>query len=194
MTPGIGTVGVWISITNSTCTRCSRTVSACRKSQARVPCAGWPETAVRSVTPAGVPARGRRRPGSGGWFPLPPGIQGQLAHPGCAGTPARVLPCRLLRQRPHLRRDRRPAWRARTGPFLLDHAPVPRQQSARGHDLVRPQARGQQPRQGGEHGAVGPAWPRARGLPPGRAGPAAGARPAAARPRPRAAARGSPRP
>jgi hypothetical protein len=45
-----------------------------------------------------------------------------------------------------------------------DQAPVPGEQSARGHDPVEPQARGQQPGQGGDHGAVGPVRPGAGNL------------------------------
>jgi hypothetical protein len=42
------------------------------------------------------------------------------------------------------------------GPFLGDHAPVPAQQRARGNDPVRPQRRGQDPGQRGEHRPVRP--------------------------------------
>jgi hypothetical protein len=41
---------------------------------------------------------------------------------------------------------------------------VPSQQRGRGHDAVQPQATGQQPRQGGEHGTVSPVQPRAADL------------------------------
>lgn len=43
---------------------------------------------------------------------------------------------------------------------------MPSQQSAWCHDPVQSQARGQQPRQGGEDGAVSPVRPRARDPPP----------------------------
>jgi hypothetical protein len=51
--------------------------------------------------------------------------------------------------------------------FLLtshDQPPVPIQQRGRGHDAIQPQATGQQPRHGGEHGTVSPVQPRAADL------------------------------
>jgi hypothetical protein len=50
----------------------------------------------------------------------PPGAPSRAAHPGCAGTPARVLPRQLLHQRPHPGWHRRSAWRVQVGPFPAD--------------------------------------------------------------------------
>ena len=74
------------------------------------------------------------------------------------------MPHQLLHQRTDLVRDRRPSRCVRIGPFPLDQVPVPGQQRARGHDPVQPQVPGQQPRQGGDHGTISPARPRARDL------------------------------
>jgi hypothetical protein len=41
---------------------------------------------------------------------------------------------------------------------VLDQTPVPREQGARRHDPMQPQGSGQQPRQRGDHCAVGPVW------------------------------------
>ena len=61
-------------------------------------------------------------------------------------------------------RDRRASGGVRVGPFVLDQAPVPGEQGARRHDPVQPEASGQQPRQRGDHGAVGPVRLRAGDL------------------------------
>jgi hypothetical protein len=50
----------------------------------------------------------------------------------------------------------RPVVFGRVGPLVLDQAPVPGQQGAGRHEPVQPQVPGQQPRQGGDHGPVGP--------------------------------------
>jgi len=84
---------------------------------------------------------------------------GRPARPESGDSPARILPRQPLHQRPHLVRDRRPSRRVRIGPFLPHQAPVPGQQGAWGQDPVPPQAPGQQPDQGGEHGAVSPVRP-----------------------------------
>ena len=52
----------------------------------------------------------------------------------------------------------------RAGPLVLDQAPVPGKQGAGCHDPVQPKVPGQQPRQGGDHGPVGPARLRAGDL------------------------------
>ena len=49
--PRMCTRRVWISITNKTYRRLRNTVSTCRKSHARIPDAGRPGTAAKSVTP-----------------------------------------------------------------------------------------------------------------------------------------------
>jgi hypothetical protein len=136
------TVRVWISMTNSTYTRWSNTVSTCRKSQ----------------------ADGGQDPADG---PLPhPVAQADQLALDAPVPPARVLPCHLLHQCPHLGRDRRPTRSVRIRPLPSDQPPAPGQQGSRGHDPMYPQATGQQPGQGGEHGAVSPVRPRARDLPP----------------------------
>jgi pimeloyl-ACP methyl ester carboxylesterase len=73
--------------------------------------------------------------------------------------------------------DSRASRGVQVGPFPRDQAPVPGEQSARGHNPVKPQARGQQPGQGGDHGAVGAVRP--------------GGQPGGARRRPHAGAPGS---
>ncbi len=78
--------------------------------------------------------------------------------------PARILPGQLLGERADFIWDSRASRGVRVGPFPRDQAPVPGEQSARGHDPVEPQARGQQPGQGGDHGAVGPVRPGAGNL------------------------------
>ena len=40
------------------------------------------------------------------------------------------------------------------GPFLLDQAPVPREQRDECHDPVQPKVPGQQPRERGDHSTV----------------------------------------
>ena len=73
----------------------------------------------------------------------------------------RVLPGQLLDQCADLLRDRRASRGAGVGPFVLDQPPVPGEQGAGRHDPVQPKAPGQQPRHGGDHGAVGPVRLRA---------------------------------
>jgi hypothetical protein len=128
---------------------------------------GWPGTAARSATPAAARARARRRPGSGGIVPSPTRYPKPVSSPWMRQYPQRgVLPCQLFDESTYLVRDRRPSRRARVGPFLPGQATVPGQHGARGHDPVQPQAPGQQPGQGGDHGTVSPVRPRARNLPP----------------------------
>jgi hypothetical protein len=133
--------------------------------------AGRPGTAARSETPVAARDRARRRLGSGGSSPPPPGTPGRAARPGCAGTRRGFCRASCSASARTLARERRSARRVRIGPFLPDQAPAPGQQGARCHDPAQPQVPEQQPRQGGEHGTVSPA---------------PGARPAGARPRPRA--------
>src|SRR5260370_20406237 len=47
-----------------------------------------PGTAARSARLVAARDRARRRPGSAGSFPPPPGAPGPAARPGCAGTPS----------------------------------------------------------------------------------------------------------
>jgi hypothetical protein len=105
--------------------------------------------------------RARRRPGSGGSSPPPRGTPGRAAPPGYAGSPSvgSAAPAAPLG------RDRWPARRVRVDPFLLDQAPVPRQQRSRSHDPVQAEVSGQQPRQGRQHGTVSPVRLRAGHLP-----------------------------
>jgi hypothetical protein len=77
-----------------------------------------------------------------------------------------VLPRQSLHERAHLGRDRWPSRRAWIGPFPLDQAPVPGQRGPRRHDPVQPQAPGQDPGQGGQHGTVSPVRPWPGALPP----------------------------
>jgi hypothetical protein len=58
VTPRICTARVWTSITNRPCTRCSSTVPACRKSQARMPDA----RAARKCREAGDARRAAGQP------------------------------------------------------------------------------------------------------------------------------------
>jgi len=153
---------VSISITNRTYTRCSSTVSTCRKSQARMP-DDWAfrncrhvGDARRGAGPSPAAARIRRI------VPCPTRYPRASSSPWMRRSPpARVLPRQLLYQRPDLGRDRRTSRRVRIGPLLADQAPVPGQQGARGHDPMQPQAAGQQRCQRGEYRPVSPvrSWP-----------------------------------
>jgi hypothetical protein len=130
---------------------------------------------ARGLSGQELPPRRRCPPGRGaeagaGQDPADRPLPHPVAQPGqlaldAPAPPARVLPCYLLHQRPHLIRDRRPSRPARIRPFPLDQAAVPGQQRARRHDAVQPQVPRQQPRQGGEDGAVSPIRPRPRDLP-----------------------------
>jgi hypothetical protein len=177
-TPGMCTALVSISVTKNTRRRWGNTVSMCRKPQARMPCAWASGTAAPWATPAAARCRARRRPGSGGSSPPPPGTPGPPARPGCAGTPSENSAWPFLHEGAHPGRDWRPSRCARTGPFPAGKAPAPGQQGSGRHDPVQPQVPRRQPGQGGGHGTVSPVRPR----------------PAGARRRPRAAARGSPHP
>jgi len=87
-----------------------------------------------------------------------------------AGQLANALPCQNSRTgselvvslRSQAGTGGRPV--ASVGPFVLDDAPMPGEQSAGRHDPVQPQAFWQQSRQGGHHGAVGPVRLRAGDL------------------------------
>jgi hypothetical protein len=75
-----------------------------------------------------------------------------------AVAPARILPGQLLDEFADVVWDGRASRGAGVGPFSLDQAPVPGKQGARRHEAVHAEAGGQQPGQGGEHGAVSPVW------------------------------------
>ena len=77
---------------------------------------------------------------------------------------AAVLPGQPPDQLTDLRTDRRASGGVRVGPFLVDQAPVPGEQSARRHDPLYPKVPGQQPRQGGYHRPVSPVRFRAGDL------------------------------
>ena len=79
-------------------------------------------------------------------------------------SPPRVLPGQPPDQRTDLLRDRRAPGGIRIGPFVPHQAPVPREQRGGCHDPVQPQVPGQQPRERGEHSAVGPVRFRAGDL------------------------------
>src|SRR5207302_6646226 len=76
-----------------------------------------------------------------------------------AVAPPRVLPGQSLDEFADFVRDRRASDIVRVGPLVPKQAPVPGEQGARRDNPVQPQACGQEPGQGGDHGAVGPVRP-----------------------------------
>ena len=78
--------------------------------------------------------------------------------------PPRILPGRPPDQLTDLLRDRRVPGGTRIRPFLLDQAPVPREQRGGCHHPLYPKVPGQQPRQGGDHRQVNPVQFRAGDL------------------------------
>ena len=71
-------------------------------------------------------------------------------------SPSRVLPGQPPDQLADLLRDRRAPCGIRIGPLVLHHAPVPGEQRGGCRDPVQPQMLRQQPRERGDHSAVGP--------------------------------------
>ena len=78
--------------------------------------------------------------------------------------PPWVLPGQPLDQFAEIIRDWWASGGVRIGPFVLDQAPVPGEQGARRHDPIGPKTLGQQSRQRGDHGTVGPVRLRAADL------------------------------
>jgi hypothetical protein len=182
VTPGMRAVRVWISVTSSTYTRCSKTV---RRAGNHMPGSRTPERPGTAAMPAmhgALPGPGPAADRIRRIVPFPARCPSPVSSPWIRWQPpARVLPGQLLSQLPRLLRDGRSSRCVRIGPLPGDQAPVPGQQRARSHDPVQPQAPGQQPPEGRDHGTVPPS-------------PTPDGRPGGAGPRPRAAGPGSPRP
>ena len=79
-------------------------------------------------------------------------------------SPPRVLPGQPPDQLTDLLRDRRAPGGIRIGPLVPHHAPVPGEQRGGCRDPVQPQMLRQQPRERGDHSAVGPVRFRAGDL------------------------------
>jgi hypothetical protein len=167
--PRTCTVLVRISMTKKTHTRRSSTVSTCRKSQARMPDA-WLARNCRQVGEA---------PRGAGPRPTAARIRRIVPSPTRCPSPISSPWMRLYPQRGFCRAScstsaRTPAGTGGRpgapgiGPFLPHQAPVSGQQGAWHHDPVQPQAPGQQPGEGGDHGTVSPVRSRARHLTPQR--------------------------
>jgi hypothetical protein len=116
------------------------------------------------VTPGVVRASARLRPGSGGSFPRRCGGQGRGVRLGCAGAPTAGFVQRAVGPA----RGSHPGlvgvpWCSGRSTVLYQ-ASVPGEQGAGRHDPMQAKALGQQPRQCGNHGAVGPVRLRAGNL------------------------------
>jgi hypothetical protein len=135
-----------------------------KKSHARIPDASEARNCRQVVTHGGARARARPRPGSAGSCPRRSGTRARGAHLGCGGGP--IAGSAWPAAGPA--HGSPPGWAGarwvRVGPLVLDRAPVPGEQGAGCHDPVPPQAPGQKPRQGGDHGPVRPVRLRAGGL------------------------------
>ena len=162
VTPRMCTRRVSISITKKMYRRLRNTVPACKKSHAGIPDA-WE---ARNCCQVGDAPRGGGRepsrcqdPADGSRAGLVP--EAEEFALDAPVTPARVLPGEPPGKLPDFLRDRRASRGTRIGPCVLDQALVPGEQGGGCHDPVQPKAPGQQPRQGGDHGPVGPVRLRA---------------------------------
>jgi hypothetical protein len=114
--------------------------------QGRWPAARRPEPAGRFASwylLAVVPARGRQRPGSGGWYWRSGGVRARGVRPEAAVAPRWVLVCQAQDQVAEFVTD---WWAARLvgiGPFSGCQAAVPGQQRRRGDDAMPTQVAGE---------------------------------------------------
>ena len=139
-------------------------MSTVKKSHAAGPRPGCAGRRARRCPGLAGRAGSPGREGSSARSPHRRDSRGGPVHPASGGTPGRVLRRKPQHQVADLLADRRAAWPRRISPLAGDQTAVPCQQGSGGHDPVQPQAPGQQPGQGGEHGTVSPVRPRARDL------------------------------